>query len=155
MSANHIALSDLVTCDHKLPDSFKIGRIATRAIDKAIEDHDYVVSFGGTMRNGIYEIKFTDWWSTAPRAPKQVIYNDPATIVLWNDGSKTVVKCHPEDVYDPEKGFLLCCAKKLMGNNGRYNDEMRKHACPSKPDERSEIARKVADALWKEFKEAE
>lgn len=60
MSANHIALSDLVTCDHKLPDSFKIGRIATRAIDKAIEDHDYVVSFGGTMRNGIYEIKFTD-----------------------------------------------------------------------------------------------
>ena len=153
MSANHIALSDLVTCDHKLPhlieyglarplmeigrgvDSFKIGRIATRAIDKAIEDHDYVVSFGGTMRNDIYEIKFMDWWSIAPRAPKQVIYNDPATIVLWDDGTKTVVKCHPEDVYDPEKGFLLCCAKKLFGNKGRYNDVMREHVPQPDPCE--------------------
>lgn len=24
---------------------------------------------------------------------KKVIFNDPATIVLWNDGTKTVVKC--------------------------------------------------------------
>ena len=89
------------------------------------------------------------------KRPSKVIYNDPATIVFWNDGTKTIVKCHPDDVYDPEKGFLLCCAKKLMGNKGCYNDEMRKHACPSKPDDRSKIAKKVADALWREFKEAE
>ena len=28
---------------------------------------------------------------------RKVIFNDPATIVLWSDGSKTVVKCGPED----------------------------------------------------------
>lgn len=58
---------------------------------------------------------------------EKVVYNDPATIVIWNDGTKTVVKCHEEDRYDPEKGFLLCCAKKLFGNKGRYNDVMREH----------------------------
>ena len=60
---------------------------------------------------------------------EKVVYNDPATIVIWNDGTKTVVKCHPDDVYDPEKGFLLCCAKKLLGG-GKYNDVMRKHVPP-------------------------
>ena len=59
----------------------------------------------------------------------KVIYNEPATIVLWRDGTKTVVKCHPDDYYDPEKGFLLCCAKKLLGG-GKYNDVMRKHVPP-------------------------
>ena len=57
--------------------------------------------------------------------PENVIYNDPATIVEWSDGSKTVVKCDPEDSYDEREGFLLCCAKKLMGNTGAYNDYMR------------------------------
>jgi len=57
--------------------------------------------------------------------PENVIYNDPATIVEWSDGTKTVVKCHPEDSYDEREGFLLCCAKKLMGNTGAYNDHMR------------------------------
>ena len=59
----------------------------------------------------------------------KVIFNEPATIVMWKDGTKTVVKCHPDDCYDPEKGFLLCCAKKLLGG-GKYNDVMRKHVPP-------------------------
>lgn len=59
--------------------------------------------------------------------PEKVIYNDPATVVIWDDGSKTVVRCHPDDAYDRERGFLLCCAKKLMGNCGSFNDEMRRH----------------------------
>ena len=57
--------------------------------------------------------------------PAKVIYNDPATVVIWSDGSKTVVKCHYGDAYDEREGFLLCCAKKLMGNTGVYNDVMR------------------------------
>ena len=30
---------------------------------------------------------------------KKVIFNDPATIVLWDDGTKTVVKCSEGDTY--------------------------------------------------------
>lgn len=56
----------------------------------------------------------------------KVVFNDPATIVFWNDGSKTVVKCNPEDKFDPEKGLAMACMKKLFGNNGFYNDIFRK-----------------------------
>lgn len=47
----------------------------------------------------------------------KVIYNKPATIVFWSDGTKTVVKCEKKDKYDPEKGFFIACTKKLFGNN--------------------------------------
>ena len=56
----------------------------------------------------------------------KVIFNDPATIVFWRDGTKTVVKCNPDDVFDPEKGLAMACMKKLFGNNGFYNDIFRK-----------------------------
>jgi len=44
---------------------------------------------------------------------KKVIYNPPATIVLWTDGTKTVAKCEDVDFYDKEKGFLICVIKKV------------------------------------------
>lgn len=57
---------------------------------------------------------------------KKVIFNDPATIVLWADGTKTVVKCREDDVYDEQTGLLLCMAKKMYGNDGKFNDVLRK-----------------------------
>ena len=50
---------------------------------------------------------------------KRVVFNPPATIVLWEDGTKTVVKCGENDVYDPEKGLALCFMKKALGNTSR------------------------------------
>lgn len=52
-----------------------------------------------------------------PDNPVKVIYNPPATIILWKDGSKTVVKCSEDDIYDPMTGFLLCCLKHFLGND--------------------------------------
>ena len=57
---------------------------------------------------------------------KDVIFNDPATIVLWNDGTKTVVKAQGDDVYDPEKGLTMAIVKKLLGNQGNYYNELKK-----------------------------
>ena len=34
---------------------------------------------------------------------QEVIFNKPATIVKWDDGTKTVVKCGKYDKYDREK----------------------------------------------------
>lgn len=45
--------------------------------------------------------------------PERVIYNDPATIVFWKDGTKTVVKCMDGDTYNPEVGLAMCVCKKL------------------------------------------
>ena len=55
---------------------------------------------------------------------KKVIYNDPATIVLWSDGTKTVVKAHDEP-FDPEKGLAMAIAKKALGNGGSYYETFK------------------------------
>ena len=53
---------------------------------------------------------------------KKVIFNEPATIVLWADGTKTVVTCQEGETYDKEKGIALCFMKKIMNNKGNYNN---------------------------------
>ena len=50
---------------------------------------------------------------------KKVIFNPPATIILWEDKTKTVVKCDPEDTFDEMKGIALCYMKKALGNTSR------------------------------------
>lgn len=57
---------------------------------------------------------------------KKVIFNSPATVVLWNDGSKTVVKCDKDDEYSRETGFLACIVKYLLGNTGKWNELLKK-----------------------------
>lgn len=54
----------------------------------------------------------------------KVIFNDPATIVIWEDGSKTVVKCDYES-FDPEKGLAMAIAKKAFGNRGNYYETFK------------------------------
>ena len=58
---------------------------------------------------------------------KRVIFKEPATIVLWKDGTKTVVKCGKDDVYDEEKGLALCFMKKALNNKGNYNNTFKKY----------------------------
>lgn len=48
---------------------------------------------------------------------KRVIINEPATIILWEDGSKTVVKCAPDEPFDPEKGIAMAYIKHVMFND--------------------------------------
>ena len=51
---------------------------------------------------------------------KNVIFNNPATIVFWSDGTKTVVKCQEGESFDPEKGLAMAISKKALGNNREY-----------------------------------
>lgn len=57
---------------------------------------------------------------------RRVIHHDPATIVYWLDGTKTVVKVQDGDTYDPEKGLAMAICKKALGNEGNYNDVFKK-----------------------------
>ncbi len=54
-------------------------------------------------------------------APKEIIYNDAATIVYWTDGTKTVVKCNENDEYSEYFGFIAAVAKKMYGGTGPIN----------------------------------
>lgn len=58
----------------------------------------------------------------------RVIFNNPATIILWADGTKTVAKTHGDDAFDPENGFAVACAKKLLGKGDAFRREFAKWA---------------------------
>ena len=50
---------------------------------------------------------------------KDVIFNDPATIVFWEDGTKTVVKVMEGDEFDPYTGLAQAISKKILGDDYR------------------------------------
>lgn len=83
---------------------------------------NFVVIGGGSMR----DYSECDKWNTlkeeiqmktqsqsACNPIKKVIFNDPATIVFWNDGSKTVVQARGED-FDPEKGLAMAICRHYL-----------------------------------------
>lgn len=55
----------------------------------------------------------------------KVVYSPPATIVFWKDGSKTVVKCSENDVFDPLAGIAFAVMRKVYGKEYR---RIEKHA---------------------------
>lgn len=57
---------------------------------------------------------------------KRVIFNNPATIILWDDNTKTIVKAENE-TFDPEKGLAMAITKKALGNEGNYYNELKKY----------------------------
>lgn len=59
---------------------------------------------------------------------KDVIFNDPATIVFWEDGTKTVVKVMEGDEFDPHTGLAQAISKKALGDD--YRKEFKKWTKP-------------------------
>lgn len=47
----------------------------------------------------------------------RIVFNGPATIVWFTDGTKTIVKKTEGDTDDREKAILLALTKKLLGNS--------------------------------------
>lgn len=70
-----------------------------------------------------------------PKIPeiKNVYFNDPATVVIWADKTKTIVKCSENDFYDPEKGLAMAIIKKLMGNDNTYHKIFKKWVPEEEP----------------------
>ena len=68
-----------------------------------------------------------DWLDIINRdSIEDVIFNDPATIVKWSDGTKTVVKAENEE-FDPEKGLAMAICKRMLGNKYDYYDIFKKY----------------------------
>ena len=78
---------------------------------------------------------------------RNVTFANPATIVEWTDGTKTVVCCmdnavekekivngkkvktrraQPAETYSKEVGLAMCIAKKHYGNKGSFNEVFKK-----------------------------
>ena len=52
-------------------------------------------------------------------AIKRIVYHDPATIVFWQDGTKTVVKCMDGEPFEKYAGFCAALAKKVFGSTSK------------------------------------
>lgn len=78
---------------------------------------------------------------------KKVIFNEPATVVLWEDGTKTIVKAGDGDIYDPEKGLAMAIAKKALGNQGNYYEVFKKWLPEEEYDEYEDQVEQMKDYI--------
>ena len=121
-------------------DGFLLPADATIKHDDSVDALSYGYCFAALNRFDIHYV------------PRKVIYNDPATIVYWLDGTKTVVKCQDGDIYDAEKGLLLCYMKKCLGNKGSFNKVLNKYLPSDKNmEESSSLVDKIGNAFKKAF----
>lgn len=70
--------------------------------------------------------------------PKKIVYNDPATVVFWQDGTKTVVKCAETEIFSEYYGFLAALAKKIFGTNSEICRVIRKNTQKPKEEKKPE-----------------
>lgn len=54
-----------------------------------------------------------------------VIFSGPVTVIKWNDGTYTRVRCRDDEPYDKEKGLLAAMAKKLYEDTNIFVEELR------------------------------
>ena len=90
---------------------------------------------------------------------KDVIFSDRVTVILWKDGTKTMVRAGKHEDYDPEKGFAMAVCKKMFGNEGNYYEVFKKyvpidHYVADKKDTKTNAMitdRAVSDEVEKEI----
>ena len=97
------------------------AKVSYRSLDDIRNDAEVPINIYRNILNSTYGIG-------SLRIPeiKNVIFNNPATIVFWEDGTKTVVKCQNGDEFDPEKGLAMAIVKKAYGNKGNYCNKLKK-----------------------------
>lgn len=107
--------------------------------------HNFEINFGDPIarRNPTCYDPTIDLTSFIPTITK-VIFNDPATIVFWSDGTKTVVKTQNGETFDPEKGLAMSIAKRAFGNKGNYYNHISKWV--DKYNEEHEAVRDIRSA---------
>lgn len=110
------------------------AKVSYRSLDDIRNDAEVPINIYRNILNSTYGIG-------SLRIPeiKNVIFNDPATIVFWEDGTKTVVKCQDGDEFDPEKGLAMAIVKKAYGNKGSYCNKMKKWLPKEEPDDTNPI----------------
>ena len=58
--------------------------------------------------------------------PRKIIFRPPATVVIWADGMKTVVKCKEGTEFNPYYGFTCALAKKIYQSNEKIKRMIKK-----------------------------
>ena len=123
---------------NRIQDIYKIYDDITNKVEREL---------GHRTSKDEYRSYFSGYDPMYNRVPRinNVIFNDPATVVFWADGTKTVVKCQPGDTFNPETGLAMAITKKALGNKGNYCNVF--HEWLDKEDEKQNQLNKVVSQI--------
>ena len=76
----------------------------------------------------ITSAKLLDGTARPDDGVEKFIFNEEegVTVVIWKDGTKTIIRCQEGDTFDKEKAIALCYMKKALGNRGSFNETLKK-----------------------------
>lgn len=99
--------------------------------DEELEDDENETLEDGNETNDCGDCNLCEYIDDDEEEPEfdfeRIEFHDPATIVFWTDGTKTVVKARHGDKFDKEKGLAMAIAKRVMGNTNKYYEVFEKH----------------------------
>lgn len=79
---------------------------------------------------------------------EKVTFSGPVTVVKWNDGTVTRVRCADGETYDQEKGLLAAMAKKLYENTNIFVEELANWCEPPEKDDYEDYLSTLEDEDW-------
>lgn len=82
---------------------------------KNVMSFDYDLNNDYVIVKGIINLNELEKEQRIGTLPEKYIINDRATILFWNDGTKTIVKRAKEDEYNKKIGFLWAYFQKNSG----------------------------------------
>lgn len=91
---------------------------------------------------------------TIDESIKKVIFNGDRTIILWKNGTKTVVKCADDEEFDYYSGFCAALAKKIFGSTAKAQRFMESKMVDQNSKE-DKIFNSIQDAECKNENEEE
>lgn len=108
-----------------------------RAIDKTLKTVGNAIRYGANAEYGIYD-EYSLYVATRCArllpAIEKVIFNPPATVVIWEDGTKTVVKCGEGEEFNEETGLAMAIARRYSGNRSRFLKTVREAKRPAEKE---------------------
>lgn len=79
---------------------------------------------------------------------EKVTFSGPVTVVKWNDGTITRVRCADGETYDQEKGLLAAMAKKLYENTNIFVEELSNWCEQPEEDDYEDYINTFEDEDW-------
>lgn len=137
---NSIKLDDNCIA-HSTTDSSQIEEQINKTVKSVIDDYDDAREFSDArLRKLLKEQIKVEKEKEKARREAQVVnqkkavidhfistinrveFNGPYTIIFWEDGSVTRVKCQEGEKFDKEKGVALGIIKSIFGDISYYNE---------------------------------
>lgn len=88
---------------------------------KAMKKFNDTMGIKGTHQDPLNQKEVEEEYWEFDDLVKRIVFNPPATIVFWFDGTKTVVKCGKDQPFNPYYGFCAAVTKRMLGHNCAIN----------------------------------